>query len=448
MSESSVKDIDPQQQRPCQDTDLEFNDKFASAYDLMENSNKNVFITGKAGTGKSTLLKYFRNNTKKRVVVLAPTGVAALNVRGQTIHSFFKFKPDITTEGVFSIRFRKSQRSIYKNIDAIVIDEISMVRADLLDCIDKFLELYGRCPGVAFGGVQMIFFGDLFQLPPVVTRDDRRVFNTVYKSPYFFAANSFDCLRISTLELEKVYRQKEKKFVQLLNHVRNKTLTDKHIGIFNSRYDPSFEPNEDDLFIYLTTTNALADNINKARLKNIPSDLYDFDGEVTGNFDIKNLPTSELLYLREGAQVMLLNNDPNGRWINGSVGKVISIKPDITLITVELSNGHYVDVEPFTWDMFRFSFDEETNTLESESVGSFTQFPIKLAWAVTIHKSQGKTFEKAIIDFGNGTFSHGQAYVALSRCATLEGIILKRPLRRSDIILDKRVVDFVSSRSE
>ncbi|MDP8212366.1 MAG: PIF1 family DEAD/DEAH box helicase [Candidatus Zapsychrus exili] len=424
---------------------LDFNDQFIKAYDTAENTSKNVFITGKAGTGKSTLLKCFRENTLKNVVALAPTGVAAVNVEGQTIHSFFRFKPDITPETVKLIKMRQTSRRIYEKIDCLIIDEISMVRADLFDCIDAFLRIYGKSKDEPFGGVQVVFFGDLYQLPPVVTNRDREMFDGAYKSPYFFDAKSYKDLDLEFIEFDKIYRQKEEDFIRLLGSIRNRSATESHLKELNKRVNPSFMSCEDDFYIYLTTTNALADQVNQRYLKSLDASLFSYEGEVTGKFDTRSLPTHEDLDLKLGAQVMLLNNDNEGRWINGSIGKIVSTDKVTDTIEVELENGKIIDVAPFTWEMFKFFYNDETESIESESVGSFKQYPLKLAWAVTIHKSQGKTFSKVIVDIGYGTFAHGQAYVALSRCSNFDGLVLKRPIRREHILLDKRVVEFMES---
>ena len=433
--------------------DIEFNEQFAYAYDLLENTTQNIFITGKAGTGKSTLLQYFRDHTSKNVVALAPTGVAAVNIKGQTIHSFFRFKPDITPESVYSIKIRKTQKVIYQKIDAIIIDEISMVRADLLDCVDTFLRLHGRNRMEAFGGIQMIFIGDLFQLPPVVRREEQNIFRDIYPSPYFFDSKVFQGLnhngqyprRVEMVELKKIYRQKEEDFIRLLGTIRNQTATPAHLEMLNKRYIPHFKPAGDDFYIYLTTTNAMADRVNQEKLNELGEESYYFEGALSGKFETRSLPTHQTLELKIGAQVMLLNNDSGGRWINGSIGKIIDIVGSDNTIVVRLSEGDIVQVGRFEWEMFKFFFNEDTEMLESESVGSFKQYPLKLAWAVTIHKSQGQTFDKVIVDIGHGTFAHGQIYVALSRCATFDGLILKKPILQSHILLDKSVVEFMKS---
>lgn len=425
---------------------LDFNAQFTKAHDLLEKTSQSVFVTGKAGTGKSTLLRYFRDNTAKDIVVLAPTGVAAVNIQGQTIHSFFGFKPDITPDAVHKIRVGKKKKALYKNLEAVVIDEISMVRADLLDCVDRFLKIHGPQKTRPFGGLQMIFIGDLYQLPPVVTSAERDIFRGPYPSPYFFDAKVIAETPFEFVELEKIYRQKDRNFILLLNAIRNNSVTPEQLAEINARCDPKFVPSSDDLYIYLTTTNDLADRINNSHLENLKSESFVADGQLLGDFDRKSLPTQETLELKEGAQVMLLNNDRQGRWINGSLGKITSIlkKRDDPVVEVELQDGDLVKLTPFTWEMFRFTFDEETQTLASESVGSFTQYPLRLAWAVTIHKSQGKTFSKVVIDIGRGTFSHGQLYVALSRCTTLDGMVLQKPVAKRHILMDWRVVKFLT----
>jgi hypothetical protein len=323
-----------------------------------------------------------------------------------------------------------------------------MVRADLLDCINEFLRLHGRRPGEPFGGVQVIFFGDLYQLPPVVTTFEQDLFAGRYKSPYFFDAHSFSDLALEYLELRTIYRQKDPAFIEILNAVRNKRINSACLNRLNQRHVPGFEPRDEDFYIYLTTTNDLSRRINQDHLRKLPSELFSFDGEVEGDFRLKNLPTSFDLHLKVDAQVMLLNNDPMGRWVNGSLGKVLSIRKhaesvENDMVKVELANGRIVNVKPFTWEMYRFFYNEEQQRLDSEAVGSFTQYPLRLAWSITIHKSQGKTFSQVVLDVGRGTFAHGQLYVALSRCTSLEGITLKRPIMPRHIILDRRIKAFM-----
>ncbi|MCL4457323.1 MAG: AAA family ATPase [Nitrospirae bacterium] len=427
------------------DISLDLNPQFLNALNVMEETDKNAFITGRAGTGKSTLLQHFRNTTKKNIAVLAPTGVAAVNVKGQTIHSFFGFKPDITPDIVKGMR--PKEKSIYKKLDAIVIDEVSMVRADLMDCIDGFLRIHGKSKSQPFGGLQIIFIGDLYQLPPVVTSRDKALFETLYKSPYFFDAMLFGSgFDMQFIELEKVYRQRDDKFLNILNAIRNNTATDEDISKINARCMPDFHDDKG-FYIYLTTTNDLADSINTRRLADLKGKEYRYHGLVAGDFNAKDLPTGLDLTIKSGAQVMLLNNDSMGRWINGSIGRITGIKKnkdESDIIRIKLQDGETVDVEPYTWGMYEFHYDKKAGAVISDVVGTFTQYPLKLAWAVTIHKGQGMTFEKVIIDIGRGTFSHGQIYVALSRCTTLEGIVLKKPIAQRHIFMDWRVVDFVT----
>jgi ATP-dependent DNA helicase PIF1 len=426
---------------------LELTPEFQKTLDLLENTDRSVFITGRAGTGKSTLLDYFRNNTKKNVVVLAPTGVAALNVQGQTIHSFFQFLPDITVDKVKNLAGNK--RQLLQNLDTIIIDEISMVRADLLDCVDMALRLNRDFPELPFGGLQMVMIGDLYQLPPVVTGNERPVFTHHYNSPYFFSARAFqdENFQPEFIELEKVFRQKEADFLELLNAIRNRSVTEEQLARLNSRCQPDFEPEEDEFYITLTSTNEAADCLNQQRLDRLPGQPHHYRGEIDGEFDRASLPTSESLVLKEGAQVMLLNNDVYDRWVNGTIGRVEEIirvpeKPDV--IMVRLQDDNLVDVVPHQWEIFHFEFERKKKKIISRVVGTFTQYPLRLAWAVTIHKSQGKTFDRVIVDIGSGTFAPGQVYVALSRCTSFEGLILKKPIKKKHILMDYRVVRFLT----
>jgi hypothetical protein len=410
----------------------------------MEGSNRSIFIAGRAGTGKSTLLNYFRHTTQKKVAVLAPTGVAALNVKGQTIHSFFRFKPGITPDRVKKPRSANSE-SIYRKLDIIVIDEVSMVRADLLDCVDRFLRLNGPEADKPFGGIQMAFIGDLYQLPPVVTSGEKEVFQSLYETPYFYGARVFDSFEMEFVELEKIYRQHDERFITLLNGIRNNSVTEEGLELLNRRYQPEFEPPPDEFYVYLTTTNKLAEEINARRLAELPGRLYTFTGSIEGDFGEEYLATKIDLQVKVGAQVMMLNNDIQGRWVNGSIGKMTDItrmSKNEDIIFVELADGEEVEVTPFAWEIFRFFVDG--GKLQSEVIGTFTQYPLMLAWAVTIHKGQGKTFERVIIDIGKGTFAHGQMYVALSRCTTLGGIVLKKPAQKKHIWTNYQVMDFLT----
>jgi len=436
------------QMKRKKDTKIEINAEFKQALDLLENSSKTAFITGKAGTGKSTLLKYFRKTTKKKAVVLAPTGVSALNVEGQTIHSFFLIPPNITPEKVLEHKLTKKRQKLIMELDMIIIDEVSMLRADLLDCIDVSLRHYRKEPNLAFGGVQMIFIGDLYQLPPVVTREDGDVLVAGgYKSPYFFSAKVLREGEIIFINFEKIYRQKDNDFIELLNKIRDNSAQDEDLEMLNIRFLPAHELEEissgDDFVITLTTTNREAKEKNLRELKKLHGKKQHFFGEAEGEFARRSLPTEKELVLKEGAQVMLLHNDSMGRYVNGSLGKVLEIKFDDVeledIFLIELETGKKVEIKRHSWNIYKYFFNEDTQKIDTKIAGSFHQFPLRLAWAVTIHKSQGKTFEQVIVDIGRGTFAHGQLYVALSRCTSLEGIFLKKPILKRHVLVDKRI---------
>jgi ATP-dependent DNA helicase PIF1 len=416
----------------------------------LEESTKHIFLTGNAGTGKSTLLEYWRSQTKQNIAVLAPTGVAALNVKGQTIHSFFGFRPDITVQAIHRLYRNKGKKGLFKKLDAIVIDEISMVRADLLDCIDQFLRMHAKNENEAFGGVRMIFIGDLHQLPPVVTDKEKDIFTNYYKTPYFFSSNVFEEIDLKFIELKKIHRQTDEEFIEILAAMRENQVSESQLDKLNSRFDPQFETPSNKFFITLTTTNKTALKINEHHLSRLFNERYTYEGKAEGNFQEKYLPTMPKLELKVGAQIMLVANDKNGRWVNGSLGKILSInkkndKEESDKIIVELSDGKEVSVEPHTWEMFKLNYNPASDKLQSESAGSYTQYPLALAWAITIHKSQGKTFENVIIDFGWGTFAHGQSYVALSRCTSLKGIVLTKPFAKEFIIIDKHIHSFLNT---
>jgi len=424
----------------------ELNKQFKKALDVVEKTNRSVFITGKAGTGKSTLLEYFCGKTKKAAVVLAPTGVAAVNVKGETIHSFFKFRPDITTQDAKIIagkaRRNKTRKNLFDKLETIIIDEVSMVRADLLDCVDVFLKAVSKNK-LHFGGKQMVFIGDLYQLPPVVIGRDREVFKTQYDSCYFFSAKAMAGMKMEIIELEKVYRQSDKKFIDILNSIRNNTVKDRHLETLNKRFQRNVSPeNFEKGQIYLATTNRLAEEINKINLEKLPAKKYILEGEIEGKFDQKYLTTNLILEIKKGAQVMLLNNDSQNRWINGTIGEVLGFADGE--IKIKLQNGKTVFVSQYEWEIIETYFNKDSKMLEKRILGSFTQYPIKLAWAITVHKSQGKTFDKVIIDLSSGIFACGQTYVALSRCRTLEGIILKKEITKSNVFTDWKVVKYLT----
>lgn len=374
------------------------------------------------------------------------TGVAAVNIGGQTIHSFFGFRPDITVEKVFK-RKHPSNPDVYENLEVLIIDEISMVRADLLDCVSVFLSMHGPKKGRVFGGVQLIFIGDLYQLPPVVTYREKEIFSEMYQSPYFFDARAFAETEFKIIELTKIYRQTEEEFVNILNAVRNKTVDDELLYSLNKRVDFKFDPDPKEGYIELVTINVKAQDINYKKLQNLKGKMYSYEGEISGEFDERSYPAPHVLDLKVGAQVMLTNNDKLGRWFNGTVGVVEKIhhKDDKKDIFVKLENGETYNIESNKWEMYKFSYDRLSQKITSEVAGSFTQYPMILSWAVTIHKSQGKTFNKVIVDMGTGAFTHGQTYVALSRCTTLSGLVLRVPIEKRHILLDYRVVTFLDN---
>lgn len=424
---------------------LELTEEFLQAYNLMENSEQCLFITGKAGTGKSTLLQYFKEHSEKKWVVLAPTGIAALNVGGATLHSFFRLPPRSINPDEVKIVARQ-RRKIYQSIDTIVIDEVSMVRSDMVDVIDRFMRLNGKDKLKPFGGVKIIFIGDLFQLPPVLSNEDQSFLSSnAYETPFFFSAKVFAEVNMEFIELTKVYRQKEQYFITLLNSIRNNQATSNDIQRINQRYQPQFESDPNDYYITLTTTNKIAHEINTANLKKLSGELYQFEGEIKNKFEKGNLPTDLVLELKEGAQVMFVKNDVENRWVNGTLGIIKKISNDH--IEVKVSDHKTYNVKPIKWQTLSYKFDEETQKMATEVIGSFKQYPLRLAWGITIHKSQGKQFDKVIIDLGWGTFAHGQLYVALSRCKTLEGLILKSRVRPKDVIVDNRVVEFDGDQS-
>jgi len=425
---------------------LEHTKEFVHAYEVMENTKQCVFITGKAGTGKSTLLQYFKNHTQKKIAVLAPTGVAALNVGGATLHSFFQLPPrPIHPNEITALRSQK-RRQLYQSIDTIVIDEVSMVRADMIDVIDHFLRLNGKHAFKPFGGAQMIFIGDLFQLPPIVSGEEKELFTTNYQSPFFFSAKAFEDVDLAYVELTTVYRQKEQHFISLLNSIRNNQVDYSEIQRINQCYQPQFVSDVNDYYITLTTTNSLASQINTAHLKKLSTREHQFRGEIKGKFDKGTHPTDLLLCLKEGAQVMFVKNDIEGRWVNGTLGRIKTIIGDEIL--VETPDNQIHRVKQVKWEILGYQFDDKMQRVTTDVIGSFTQYPLRLAWAITIHKSQGKQFDKVMIDLGRGTFAHGQLYVALSRCKTMDGLILKTKIRPKDVIVDERVITFSSLLSQ
>ena len=415
--------------------DFVLSEEFESIVEQLENTKDHFYITGKAGSGKSTLLAYFRSVTQKNTAVLAPTGVAAIRVKGQTIHSFFGFPPKvIQTRHIKKVR----QIELLQNLETLIIDEISMVRADVFDAIDYSLRVHRKKLTQPFGGVQVIVFGDLFQLPPVVNMDESSLLERIYPNgQFFFHSNIFQDAQFKTLELQSIYRQTDDHFIYLLNAVRDGSITNSQIDNLNDSLVDNFEMDEGK--IILTTTNARASGINQNYLKHLSSEEFSYRAQATGQFYKELFPTDEVLKLKKGAQVIMIKNDPEKRWVNGSIGTIHDIAEK--KIKVKINHKIY-EVKKEKWDRIQYSYDDDQQEVLENVTGSFKQYPMRLAWAITIHKSQGQTFEKVIIDMSQGSFAPGQLYVALSRCISLEGIELLRPLKKSDVIVNKQLIGF------
>ena len=446
---------------------MEWNDGFQEVVECIEEGIPCLFVTGKAGTGKSTLLQHIKRNVLGQAVVLAPTGVAAVHVGGQTIHSFFRFPPHVLFPEAVA---RLGGGAVYRKLRTVIIDEISMVRADVIDAIDIFLRRHGPDPQLPFGGVQMVFFGDLHQLPPVVSPHEMEAFQSIYESPWFFKAKVFSRLPFDRVHLKKVYRQKEKGFLSLLNAIRTGEAEEEELHSLNGRLDKAWQPTEEEPCITLTSTNVAADRVNARKLDELPTHLAMYAANVQGEFEPRAFPTDEPLALRVGAQVMFLKNHSQGFWVNGTLGVVVGMDAEAIWVDIPSrtgfdggedgrdqnreNRGRNLDphagpigayrVEKAVWESVRYGLDAATGRVVPRPVGRFTQFPLKLAWAMTIHKSQGKTFERVIIDLGQGAFAHGQSYVALSRCTTLEGITLRRAVTGRDLMVDPEVREFLS----
>ena len=425
---------------------MEQNKELITAWDFVENTGRSIFLTGKAGTGKTTFLKSVMENSRKRPIVVAPTGVAAINAGGVTIHSFFQlpfspYVPGAKVESKFD--FGREKRKIIASIDLLIIDEISMVRADLLDAIDSVLRRF-RDHSLPFGGVQLLMIGDLAQLTPVVTPEDERMLKPYYDTPYFFGSKALQQIDYVTIQLEHVYRQQDSSFIRLLNEVRNGNPSAEALSMLNSRCQPTFIPRPEEPYIRLTTHNNLANFYNESELQKLPGRSFRYRAEIQGTFPDYSYPTAETLVLKPGAQVMFVKNDPTSghQYYNGRIGRVMEASEKRLTVYCE-GDAEAIEVEPLEWENTRYTLNEQTRKIESEVQGTFKQLPLRLAWAITIHKSQGLTFDRAIID-ANQSFAPGQVYVALSRCRTLEGLVLATPLESRAIINDERVDSYIA----
>ena len=435
------------------DFQLDTNKKeFQDALQLITHTRQSVFLTGKAGTGKSTFLKYICNHTKKKYVVLAPTGIAAINAGGVTLHSFFKlpFRPMLPDDPDLSLshgrifeffKYPKEKRKIIAEVDLIIIDEISMVRADIIDCVDRILRVYSGNMRLPFGGKQLLFVGDVFQLEPVVPSDQKEILSLFYASPFFFSARVFKDINLVPIELQKVYRQTDSVFINILDRIRNNAARKQELDTLNGRYFPSFEPQNEDMYITLATRRDQVDFINEKKLAELPGEEYVSVGKIEGDFPESSLPTQLNLSIKEQAQVIFIDNDYERRWVNGTIGMVSGIDENGNVYVLMESGVEHL-VEPTSWRNYKYKYNEKEKRIEEEIVGTFEQLPIRLAWAITVHKSQGLTFSRVVVDLTGGVFAGGQTYVALSRCTSLEGLVLKSKISSRDIFIRKEIVEF------
>ena len=433
------------------DTD---NKELQQALQIIQYTRRSLFLTGKAGTGKSTFLRYICANTKKKHIVLAPTGISAINAGGSTLHSFFKlpFHPLLPSDTRYSprnirntLKYNSEKRKILREVELIVIDEISMVRADIIDFIDKVLRIYSRNMREPFGGKQLLLVGDMYQLEPVVKEEERKLLHPFYATNFFFGAHVFRQMRLVSIELRKVYRQTDEAFISILDHIRTSDVSQADLNALNARVGSSLETSGNKLVITLSTRRDTVDYINEQQLSLLPGEAVKMYGEVKGDFPESSLPTPIELDLKPGAQVIFIKNDLDKRWVNGTLGVIEGIDEEEGVLYVVTEDGNEYDVYRERWSNMKYKFNEKEQKIEEEEIGSYVQFPVRLAWAITVHKSQGLTFRQVNIDFTGGVFAGGQAYVALSRCTSLDGISLKTAIHREDVFVRQEIKQFAGS---